>query len=45
MQSINRREFLDRSKKGIVGLAAGLPVLADGLTGRAAEAAPHGVRQ
>jgi len=38
MQSINRREFLDRSKKGIVGLAAGLPVLADGLTGRAAEA-------
>ena len=37
MQSINRRQFLDRSKQGIVGLAAGLPVLADGLTGRAAE--------
>ena len=29
MDNINRREFLDCSKKGIVGLAASMPILAD----------------
>ena len=37
MTSIHRREFLQRSKTGIAGLAAGLPLLANSAALRAAE--------
>ena len=36
MDNISRREFLDRSKKGVVGLAAAMPILAGSTTGHAA---------
>ena len=39
MRNTNRREFLDRSKKGVVGLAASMPILADTTAVRAAQKA------
>ncbi len=39
MKDISRREFLDRSTKGAVGLAAGMPVLAEAAAARAGEGA------
>jgi hypothetical protein len=40
MNKIDRREFLDRSKKGVVGLAASMPILANSLVAHAAHDAP-----
>jgi hypothetical protein len=40
MENIDRREFLNRSKRGVVGLAASAPVLAASQVARAAEDAP-----
>ena len=42
MDSITRREFLDRSKKSLVGLAAAMPVLAGSAASRAGEDAGKG---
>ena len=39
MKDINRREFLDRSKKGVVGLAASVPILAGSTVAHSAQGA------
>ena len=36
MKEINRREFLDRSKKRVFGLAASMPILAGSTVAHAA---------
>ena len=40
MKEITRREFLDRSKSGVVGLAAGWPILTDSAAACAAQDVP-----
>ena len=40
MESINRREFLDRSKKGLVGLAASMPIVAAATVAHTAQDSP-----
>ena len=40
MENINRREFLDTSKRGVVGLAASMPILAGSAAARAVQDDP-----
>ena len=40
VESINRREFLDRSQKGLVGLAASMPIVAAATVAHTAQDGP-----